>query len=100
MIAFLAGVKASIAGGATDIRCGTNSLALKVQQGPGRDPHGGDAFCFRGRKDDLIKVLWQSARNEITPQTHYTARKRLICAATSSGFSQCGLCPWPSITID
>ena len=35
-----------------------NSLALKVQQGLGRDPHGGEIFCFRGRKGDLIKILW------------------------------------------
>jgi transposase len=35
-----------------------NSLALKVQQCLGRDPHGGEVFCFRGRKGDLIKVLW------------------------------------------
>ena len=40
------------------MRCGMNSLALKVQQGLGRDPHGGEVFCFRGRKGDLIKVVW------------------------------------------
>jgi transposase len=58
MIAFPTGAKVWIAGGATDMRCGMNSLALKVQQGLGRDPHGGEVFCFRGRKGDLIKVLW------------------------------------------
>jgi len=58
MIAFPTGVKVWIAGGATDMRCGMNSLALKVQQGLGRDPHGGEIFCFRGRKGDLSKVLW------------------------------------------
>ncbi|KEC70759.1 insertion sequence transposase protein [Rhizobium leguminosarum bv. phaseoli CCGM1] len=58
MIAFPAGAKVWIAGGVTDMRCGMNSLALKVQQGLGRDPHGGEVFCFRGRKGDLIKVLW------------------------------------------
>ncbi|PDT19419.1 IS66 family insertion sequence element accessory protein TnpB, partial [Rhizobium hidalgonense] len=58
MIAFPAGVKVWIAGGVTDMRCGMNSLALKVRQGLGRDPHGGEVFCFRGRKGDLIKVLW------------------------------------------
>ena len=42
MIAFPAGVKVWIAGGVTDMRCGMNSLALKVQQGLGRDPHGVD----------------------------------------------------------
>ena len=58
MIAFPAGVKVWIAGGVTDMRCGMNSLALTVQQGLGRDPHGGEIFCFRGRRGDLIKVLW------------------------------------------
>lgn len=58
MIAFPAGARVWIAGGVTDMRCGMNSLALKVQQGLGRDPDGGEVFCFRGRKSDLIKVLW------------------------------------------
>lgn len=42
MIAFPAGAKVWIAGGATDMRFGMNSLALKVQQGLGRDPNDGD----------------------------------------------------------
>lgn len=58
MIAVPAGVKVWIAGGVTDMRCGRNSLALKVQEGLGRDPHGGEIFGFRGRAGDLIKVLW------------------------------------------
>ena len=58
MIAFPAGVKVWIAGGVTDMRCGMNSLALKVQEGLGRDPHGGEIFCFRGRRGDLVKILW------------------------------------------
>jgi transposase len=35
-----------------------NGLALQVQQGLGRDPHGGDLYVFRGRRGDLLKVLW------------------------------------------
>ncbi|MGP3699758.1 IS66 family insertion sequence element accessory protein TnpB [Rhodobacter sp. NSM] len=58
MIAFPAGTRVWIAGGVTDMRCGMNSLALKVQQGLGRDPHGGEIFCFRGRKADMVKLLW------------------------------------------
>lgn len=58
MIAFPAGTKVWIAGGVTDMRCGMNTLALAVQQGLGRDPHGGEIFCFRGRKGDLVKLLW------------------------------------------
>ncbi|WP_430459355.1 hypothetical protein [Sagittula stellata] len=37
MIAFPVGVKIRIAGGVTDMRCGMNSLATKVQLGLGRD---------------------------------------------------------------
>jgi transposase len=48
MIAFPAGAKVWNAGGVTDMRCGMNSLARSVQQGLGRDPHGGKIFCFRG----------------------------------------------------
>lgn len=58
MIAFPAGTKVWLATGITDMRCGMNSLALKIQQGLGRDPHGGEIFCFRGRKADLVKLLW------------------------------------------
>ena len=35
-----------------------NTLALQVQEGLGRDPHAGEIFCFRGRKVDLVKILW------------------------------------------
>ena len=42
----------------TDMRRGMNTLALQVQQGLGRDPYAGEIFCFRGRKGDLVKILW------------------------------------------
>lgn len=58
MIAVPTGVRVWLAGGATDMRRGMNGLALQVQQGLGRDPHAGDLFVFRGRRGDLIKVLW------------------------------------------
>ena len=40
------------------MRRGMNTLALRVQEGLGRDPHGGDLFVFRGRRGDLLKILW------------------------------------------
>jgi transposase len=58
MIAFPAGTKVWIAGGVTDMRKGMNTLALLVQEGLGRDPHAGEIFCFRGRKADMVKLLW------------------------------------------
>jgi transposase len=35
-----------------------NTLAVAVQQGLGRDPHAGEIFSFRGRKSDLVTLLW------------------------------------------
>jgi transposase len=35
-----------------------NTLALQVQEGLGRDPHAGEIFCFRGRRGNLVKILW------------------------------------------
>jgi transposase len=40
------------------MRRGMNSLALLVQEGFERDPHGGDLYVFRGKSGKLIKVLW------------------------------------------
>ena len=58
MIPLLSGVRVWIATGHTDMRRGMNGLALQVQEGLKRDPHAGDLFVFRGRRGDLIKVLW------------------------------------------
>ena len=58
MIPVPSGVRVWLATGATDIRRGMNGLALQVQEGLGRDPHAGDLYVFRGRRGDLIKVLW------------------------------------------
>ncbi|MDQ2804960.1 MAG: IS66 family insertion sequence element accessory protein TnpB, partial [Pseudomonadota bacterium] len=33
-------------------------LALQVQQALHRDPHAGDLYVFRGRRGDLVKILW------------------------------------------
>jgi transposase len=51
-------VRVWIATGHTDMRRGMNGLALQVQEGLKRDPHAGDLFVFRGRRGDLIKILW------------------------------------------
>jgi transposase len=38
-----------------------NSLALQVQEVLKRDPHAGDLYIFRGRRGDLIKILWHDS---------------------------------------
>ena len=48
-----AGARVWIAMGHTDMRKGMQGLALQVQQGLKRDPHGGDLFVFRGRTGNL-----------------------------------------------
>jgi transposase len=58
MIPVPTGVRVWIATGHTDMRRGMNGLALQIQQGLKRDPHAGDLFVFRGRRGDLIKILW------------------------------------------
>ena len=52
------GVRVWLATGVTDMRRGMNSLTLQVQEAIGRDPHAGDLYVFRGRRGNLIKVLW------------------------------------------
>jgi transposase len=58
MIPVPSGVRVWLAVGRTDMRRGMNSLALQVQEGLHRDPHAGDLYVFRGRRGDLIKILW------------------------------------------
>jgi len=58
MIPVPSGVRVWLAVGHTDMRRGMNSLALQVQQVLKHNPHGGDLFVFRGRRGDLLKVLW------------------------------------------
>ena len=47
-----------LASGVTDMRGGMNTLALQVQEGPGRDPRRGGLCVFRGRCSDLLRILW------------------------------------------
>lgn len=49
-----------LAAGVTDMRSGFNSLAAKVQTVLERDPFCGHVFVFRGKRGDLLKVLWWS----------------------------------------
>ena len=52
------GVRVWLAAGHTDMRRGMDGLALQVQQALGRDPHAGDLYVFRGRRGELLKILW------------------------------------------
>jgi transposase len=49
-----------LAAGVTDMRCGMDSLAAKVQTGLAENPFSGHVFIFRGKRGDLVKLLWWS----------------------------------------
>jgi transposase len=53
-----AGTRVWLAAGATDMRRGLDGLARQVQQVLGQDPFSGHLFVFRGRRGDLLKVLF------------------------------------------
>jgi transposase len=58
MIPMPSGMRIWLATGVTAMRRGMQGLALQVQEGLKRDPHVGDLFLFRGRRGDLVKILW------------------------------------------
>ena len=62
MIPFPAGTRVWLATGHTDMRRGMNGLALQVQEVLQRDPYGGHVFVFRGRRGNLLKILWSDGQ--------------------------------------
>lgn len=58
MIPVPTGGRVFLAAGPTDMRKGFNGLAALVQDHLRRDPFSGQAFVFRGRRGDLIKIIW------------------------------------------
>lgn len=47
-----------IAAGVTDLRRGFTGLSAVAQTALEQDPYSGHVFVFRGRRGDLIKLLW------------------------------------------
>lgn len=58
MIGPRADTRVWLAAGVTDMRCGMDSLAAKVQTVLAEDAFSGHVFVFRGRRGDLVKLLW------------------------------------------
>ena len=58
MIALPAGTHVWIAAGVTDLRRGFTGLSGMVQTALEENPFSGQVFVFRGRRGDLIKLLW------------------------------------------
>ena len=58
MITLPAGTRIWIAAGVTDMRRGFTGLSAQVQMALEQQPLSGHVFVFRGRRGDLIKLLW------------------------------------------
>src|SRR3977135_1253840 len=53
-----AGTRVWLVAGASYLRLGFDSLAAQARTVLGQDPFSGHVFCFRGRRGDLVKLLW------------------------------------------
>ena len=62
MIPVPSGVRVWLATGHTDMRKGFPGLSLMVQEVLRRDPLGGNLFVFRGRRGDLLKIIWHDGQ--------------------------------------
>lgn len=60
MISVPTGTRIWIVAGITDMRRGFIGLAAMVQTTLQENPFSGHVFIFRGRRGDLIKLLWWS----------------------------------------
>jgi len=58
MIALPAGTRVWVAAGVTDMRKGMDGLAALVQTTLSENPFSGHMFVFRGRRGDLVKLVW------------------------------------------
>ena len=58
MIPVPASTKVWIASGVTDMRKGFNGLSMLTQDALEQDPFSGHLFVFRGRRGDLVKIIW------------------------------------------
>jgi transposase len=58
MIALPAGTRVWVAAGVTDMRKGMDGLAALVQTTLAENPFSGHIFVCRGRRGDLVKLVW------------------------------------------
>ena len=84
MIGLPAGTRIWIAAGVTDMRCGFQGLAAKVETALAADPFNGHVFVFRGRRGDVIKLLW-STGDGLCLLTKRLEQGRFMCPQATSG---------------
>lgn len=58
MIELPKGTRIWIVAGPTDLRRGFDGLSAQVQSALQKEPLSGHVFIFRGRRGDIVKLLW------------------------------------------
>lgn len=66
MIELRTGTKIWLAAGVTDLRRGFDGLSAQVQTVLNEQPFSGHVFVFRGRRGDIVKVLWFDGDGPLT----------------------------------
>jgi len=84
MIGVPLGTRVWMAAGVTDMRKGMDGLAAVVQTALGERPFSGDVFVFRGRRGDLLKLLWWSG-DGMNLYAKRLERGRFVWPQASSG---------------
>jgi transposase len=69
MIGLAAGTRIWIVAGVTDMRRGFVGLSGMVQTALEQNPFSGQVFVFRGKRGDLIKILWWDGDGLCNPST-------------------------------
>ncbi len=62
MLPVRSGVHVWLATGYTDMRKGFPGLSLLAQETRKKDPFAGHLFVFRGKRGDLIKIIWHDGQ--------------------------------------
>jgi transposase len=73
-----------LACGATDMRKGFDGLAVLVQQVLQQSPHSGALFAFRGKRGDLVKLLWYDGQG-LCLFSKRMDRGRFVWPSTATG---------------
>lgn len=73
-----------LAAGVTDMRRGFNTLAAQAEQVLAEDPYSGHMFVFRGRRGDLLKIIWWDSQGACL-FTKRLERGRFVWPAAKEG---------------
>jgi transposase len=92
MIALAPSTRIFLACGATDMRKGFDGLAVLVQQALEASPHCGALFAFRGKRGDLVKLLWYDGQG-LCLYSKRMDRGRFIWPTTKTGKVSLTGCP-------